>query len=90
MHQGGTFLIRIRLAAGSNRGWVPLMISFPGQVNISVARKDMNQTLEVSLILRLASCTVYLYIQTVLGHFLHVLDPLMRVSLILCSLSGRF
>ena len=81
MHQGGTFLIRIRLAAGSNRGWVPLMISFPGQVNISVARKDMNQTLEVSTPCNLSpidTCKLF-------SGIFFMFWTLIRASLILCS-----
>lgn len=57
MHQGGKFVLRIRIAAGSERGWVPLMISSPAQINISVARKNNNQVLEVNSFLtgRIAS-----------------------------------
>ena len=47
MHQGAKFVVRLRIAAGSNRGWVPLMVSPPAQVSLAVARKSNNQALEV-------------------------------------------
>lgn len=52
VHQGAMVIIRLRIAAGSERGWVPLMISAPAQVSISVARRNNHQVLEVFLHLK--------------------------------------
>ena len=48
MRLGARFVFRISLAAGSRRGWVPLMVTGPFKLRLGFARSDPGEVLQVN------------------------------------------